>query len=218
MGLENTWFSELYDLDRTGISVINAGGKNNIKALIQLLKNFDIPSAAMIDYDSKDKKHEEELNQIKAITDNLYELPRHVDMGDIEGFVCLRAPIKGLITFLEQSLSRERIDELFASLKGAVNSFDADKAEQIKDLRKQGAELSSCVPILNSVPEAEERVRKALAGGFRKIKGRTTGRMIGETFWESFERDFYENTLDLVIELAGYESPWKVDDADDEES
>lgn len=218
LGLEYTIFSELYDLDRTGISVINAGGKNNIKALIQLLKNFDIPSAAMIDYDSKDKKHEEELDQIKEITDNLYELPRHIDMGDIEGFICLRAPIEGLVTFLEQSLSRERIDELFASLKGAVNSFNVDKAEQVKALRKQGAELSSCVPILNSVPEAEERVRKALAGGFRKIKGRTTGRLIGEAFWLNFERDFYVNTLDRVIKLAGYELPWKEDGADDEKS
>lgn len=209
LGLSYSRFSELYDLDRTGISVINAGGKNNIKALIQLLKNFDIPSAAMIDYDSKDKKHEAELEKIKAISDNLYELPRHDDMGDIEGFLCLRAPIEGLVTFLEQSLSRERIDELFASLKGAIKSFDEDKAEEIKELRKRGAELSESVAILKSVPESEERVRKALAGGFRKIKGRTTGRLIGEKFWETFERDFYKNTLDLVIELAGYNPPWE---------
>ncbi|MHA2855109.1 hypothetical protein [Paenibacillus sp. HGF5] len=80
------------------------------------------------------------------------------------------------------------------------------------------AELSECVSIVESVQEADLEVRKALAGGFRKIKGRTTGRLIGERFSEYFPREFLENTLDLVISLAGYNTNESDVDTNDEMS
>lgn len=79
---------------------VAASSTVDIKKNIQL----QLKHVAMIDYDSKDSKHDKELDQIKEITDNIFELPRHVDMGDIEGYVCLHAPIAELISFLEESL------------------------------------------------------------------------------------------------------------------
>lgn len=65
------------------VPCLYCGWQKHIKALIQLLGNFEIPSMA-IDYDSKDKNHEKELDEINEIKDKLFELPRRVDMGDIE--------------------------------------------------------------------------------------------------------------------------------------
>ncbi|MDG0789980.1 hypothetical protein OMP38_03250 [Cohnella ginsengisoli] len=218
LGLAYTFLSDVYDFDRVGVSVINAGGKNNIKALIQLLGNFNIPSVAVIDYDSKDKKHEKELEQIKAVTDNLYELPRHVDMGDIEGFVCLNAPIGELASFLEEILPAERVDDLISEMQGIARTIDGDRADQIKFIREAEAGLAACILLVESLPDAEFRVRKALAGGFRKVKGRTTGRLIGERFWMHFPSEFIEKTLDHVIKLAGYEIIFADEGTEDEMS
>ncbi|MDQ8734206.1 AAA family ATPase [Paenibacillus sp. LHD-38] len=204
LGIEYSSSSQHYDLDRIGISVINAGGKNNIKAMIKLLENFGIPSVAVIDFDAKDKKHETELEELKAISANVYELPRAVDMGDIEGYVCLHSPVTELVRILEEALPQEKIEALIADLKGAINRFNAEQAEQFSAEIRAGATLSACVSIILSVAEAEIDVRKALAKGLRKIKGRTSGRLMGERLHAYFPKEFVENTLDRVITLAGY--------------
>lgn len=208
MGLSLAYIDSNYDLDRIGVSVINAGGKTNIKAFIRLLNNFGIPSAVVIDYDSKDKDHEEELNEIKMICSDIYELPRIPDMGDIEGYVCNTMPIVKLIAFLEEVLPGERKSELFSNLKGVVKNADIDKSNILREMRKENRSLRDARPILLSIipdyPEVEPKIRKALANSFRKIKGRTTGRLIGEGFSEHFPDEFIKNTLDAVVTLAGY--------------
>lgn len=204
LGVEYSHSASYYDLDRIGISVINAGGKNNIKAMIKLLDNFGIPSVAVIDFDATDKKHEAELAQLKAVSENVYELPRTADMGDIEGYVCLHSPVPELVSMLEEALPQEKIESLIADLKGAVNRYNVEQAEQFSAAIREGATLSDCVSIVLSVAEAENDVRKALAKGLRKIKGRTSGRLIGEQLHAYFPKEFVENTLDRVITLAGY--------------
>lgn len=208
LGLSLTYLDSNYDLDRIGVSVINAGGKTNIKAFIRLLNNFGIPSAAVIDYDSKDKNHEDELEEIKTICSSLYELPRTPDMGDIEGYVCNHMPIVKLIAFLEEVLPPERKAELFSNLKGVIKIVDVEKSNVLREMRKDDRSLVDAIPLLMAVishyPEAELKIRKTLANSFRKIKGRTTGRLIGEGFSEHFPDEFIKNTLDAVVQLAGY--------------
>ncbi|ULO04850.1 AAA family ATPase [Paenibacillus sp. 19GGS1-52] len=196
--------NNIYDLDRVGVSVINTGGKNNLKAFIQLLNNFNIPNVAMIDYDSVDENHEKVIKEIKEECSAFYEIPRNTDMGDIEGLVCLHVPIEELLLFLKGLLPAERMLDLFSDLKGAISRFDKDKGQEIRALRKAEADISECFPILESVPDAEESIRKCIADSFRKIKGRTTGRLIGEVFYDHFPQDFIDNTLSAVMELAGY--------------
>lgn len=55
IGQALTTKSPNYDFDRIGVSVINTGGKNNLKTMARLLKNFDIPCYIVIDYDEVDK-------------------------------------------------------------------------------------------------------------------------------------------------------------------
>ena len=197
-----------YDLDRIGVSVIHAGGKTKIKALIRLLNNFKIPCAAVIDYDSRDKNHEDELREIKKICPNVYELPRKPNMGDIEGYICDNVPIKELITFLEEHLPPERKAELFSNLKGAIKRIDEEKSNKLRDLRNDNQSLEVAISILQEVivhtPESEPIIRMCLANSLRKIKGRTTGRLMGQKFSSHFPDEFIENTLDVVIQLAGY--------------
>jgi putative ATP-dependent endonuclease of OLD family len=208
LGLSLTDEDNDYDLDRIGVSVINAGGKTNIKAFVRLLNNFGISSVVVIDYDSKDENHEYELEEIKQICPYVYELPRVPDMGDIEGYVCDNVPIDELISFLEEVLLPERKDELFSNLKGAIKKADEDKSQELRVLRRNKESLETAIPILVEVmegdPETESKVRIALADSFRKIKGRTTGRLIGEMFCDNFPDEFIENTLDAVKQLAGY--------------
>lgn len=208
LGLSLTDEENDYDLDRIGISVINAGGKTNIKAFVRLLNNFEIPSVVVIDYDSRDENHEDELQEIKDICPKVYELPRTPDMGDIEGYVCDNVPIDELIAFLDDVLNHERKAELFSSLKGAIKTADEDKSNELREMRRNNANLVDAITILDEVilgdVLTEEKVRKALATSFRKIKGRTTGRLIGERFSKYFPDEFIENTLDSVIQFAGY--------------
>jgi putative ATP-dependent endonuclease of the OLD family len=208
LGLSLIYKDSNYDLDRIGVSVINAGGKTNIKAFIRLLNNFGIPCVTVIDYDSKDKNHEKELKEIKEICPNVYELPRKPNMGDIEGYVCDNVPIDKLIMFLEEVLSPERKEDLFSDLKGAIKKADVEKSNELRDMRKNNKSLEEAIPILNEVithtSEVESKIRETLANSFRKIKGRTTGRLIGEKFSDHFTEKFIENTLDAVIQLAGY--------------
>ncbi|PRZ12246.1 putative ATP-dependent endonuclease of OLD family [Laceyella sediminis] len=208
LGLSLIYKDSNYDLDRIGVSVINAGGKTNIKAFIRLLDNFGIPCVTVIDYDSKDINHEKELKEIKEICSNVYELPRKPNMGDIEGYVCDNVPIDKLITFLEEVLSPERKENLFSDLKGAIKKADVEKSNELRDMRKNNKSLEEAIPILNEVithtSEVESKIRETLANSFRKIKGRTTGRLIGERFSDHFTEKFIENTLDAVIQLAGY--------------
>ncbi|MFD5021073.1 ATP-dependent endonuclease [Paenibacillus sp. NPDC058367] len=204
LGIAYSNESSTYDLDRIGVSVINTGGKNNLKAFVQLLNNFEIPSVAMIDYDSVDENHEKVIKEIKEECSAFYEIPRNTDMGDIEGLICLHVPIEELLLFLKELLPSERMLDLFSGLKGALSKFNKDKGLEIRALRKANADISECFLILESVPDAEEAVRKCIADSFRKIKGRTTGRLIGEAFFNYFPRDFIDNTLRAVIKLAGY--------------
>ncbi|CCQ95465.1 conserved hypothetical protein [[Clostridium] ultunense Esp] len=208
LGLSFSFQNKNYDLDRIGISVINAGGKNNIKAFVRLLNNFGIPSVAVIDYDSEDKNHETVVKEIKSISPYIYELPRKPGMGDIEGYVCDNIPIQKLIVFLEEVLPPERKAELFSNLKGVIKSVNVEKSNKLRDMRRDNRSLEDVIPILDEVNanyhEVEYMIRMSLANSFRKIKGRTTGRLIGERFSSYFPEEFIKNTLDAVIKLAGF--------------
>lgn len=127
-------------------------------------------------------------------------------MSDIEGFICLHVPIPDMIEFLQDTLAWK--DEMFSELKGAVKCYDEDEANEIKKVRKYGGSLKDIVPILMRVvdkyPESEADIRIKLANGLRKIKGRTTGRLLGKTFYGALPSEFIK-VLDDTIKLAGYE-------------
>lgn len=199
--------SQNYNLDRIGVSIVNAGGKNNLTTMVRLLKNFDIPCVSVVDYDPSDKDHEETLQQIKNESNVVYELPRVPKMSDIEGFVCLYVPIPEMVAFLQEVLRPGQVVDLFADLKGVVKKYDAGKSEQIKAIRKAGKLLTDCVPILRSImrehKDAESDIRQIFASTLRKVKGRTTGRLIGEKFHEYLPEEFI-SILDKIIMLAGY--------------
>lgn len=195
-----------YDLDLIGVSVINAGGKTNLKTLTRLLKNFDIPCIAVIDFDQSDEAHEQTLKELKEINENVVELPRVPGMGDIEGLVCTHVPIPLLLSFLDNTLPHDRKTELFGALKGELGKFDKEKGEEIKVHRRAGRTLADIFGVIEAVinqhNEAEAIVRKILADSFRKIKGRTTGRLIGEQFTD-YLPDVLTDALTLVIKLTG---------------
>jgi predicted ATP-dependent endonuclease of OLD family len=61
---------DTYDFLTHGVSVIGAGGKNNFKVFIKLLKGFEIPFVGVLDKDLKDPRHEEFEQEVKKLVGN----------------------------------------------------------------------------------------------------------------------------------------------------
>lgn len=195
------------DFDRLGISVLNVNGKNNMKAFIHLLNNFRIPCKVIVDYDKKDKKHDQTLDEIKQATDYVFELPREPLMGDIEGYMCLRVPIQDILNLLDETVSEPVADSLMDQLQGILKQHSEDSALKIKEIRQQDilipSDLTAILDDFILLFDEERRIREVLAGALRKVKGRTTGRMMAEKFNAYIPKEFLQE-IGHILEIAGY--------------
>jgi putative ATP-dependent endonuclease of OLD family len=200
--------SPLYHLDRIGVAVVCADGKNNIKTLARLLKNFDIPCQVIVDWDEDDNNHERVVREIKEITPYVFEYDHVAKMGDIEGMLCLHVPIAEMIQFEDDILPEKfAIGLVMQELKKVVKSADSHLYDQISVIQRQKGRLADVADIIvefvEKYPDLELSVRATLAQGLRKIKTRTTGRLLAERF-TTYVPSSLVACLENVIRLAGY--------------
>jgi len=88
---------DTYDFLTHGVSVIGAGGKNNFKLFIKLLKGFEIPFIGVLD---KDPKHEEFEQEVKTLA------------GDPKRVITLSGKFEEIIEKTEPGLLKEAEEEV----------------------------------------------------------------------------------------------------------